>query len=188
MTNVFVRCLCLFFLLAAGFPSESISGRFPGRHRNKPRCDRLCYLLILSMDLCVCEWVVYWRGGKRIAPAPTSAHARLEIIVIMEIPRRGFAVSSISVPADVVEHPQNNPIIAAGDLSSIVPLSGMRTRVSPDMINHPAKGRIREVIGRERRRHAGVSWFQLFSPVLQLRLKSTDRLILPGDQFQSRVF
>lgn len=97
----------------------------------------------------------------------------------MEIPRSRLAISSIPISAHVVEHPQDDPIVAViGELRSIVPCLRGRDCLLPDKPHYAAEGCFRKVVCRERRRHIGIGWFEHVSPILQVVFKGTNRFLL----------
>lgn len=119
-----------------------------------------------------------FKGSEK--PLVTFAdRAHFQIVIVMELPGSCFTVSSISVSANVVEHPQNDPIIAcSGGSALIIPPLRRRVRRFVDPENSALEGFIRKVVCRERRRHVDIGWFQHFSLIFQKGLEGTDGFLL----------
>lgn len=70
----------------------------------------------------------------------------VQIVVIMEVSGLSSRVAMITVSADMIQYPGNDPVVTAGSCRSIVPNASWSTSVVPDESNGGIESLIRELV------------------------------------------
>ena len=64
----------------------------------------------------------------------------IKVIVVMEVSRLCALITAITIAANVVQHPCNDPIVPSRCAGPVIPFSGWISRVRPDKANAGLEG------------------------------------------------